>query len=110
MEFLSPKDVLEGRAPRNAQFVDVREDVEYGRLRWSLFANIPLSGIERRFGELDPSRPVVLLCKVGMRSLKAGIFLQRMGFAHVWNVDGGLDAALEEGAPLDGPDSTFPPD
>jgi len=103
MNFLSPGDIIAGNAPDNAQFVDVREHEEYAGLRWPLFVNMPLSDFEQTFGELDMGRPVVLLCKVGMRSLKAGVFLQKMGFESVWNVDGGIDAASDEGAPLEIP-------
>ena len=101
MNFLSPSDILDGNAPTNAQFVDVREPSELDSARWPLFVNIPLSGIERECGKLDKSRPVVVLCQAGMRSLKAGQFLEKQGFAEVWNVDGGIDAASLEGAPIE---------
>jgi rhodanese-related sulfurtransferase len=101
MDFLNPGDIIEGNVPDNAQFIDVREPEEYACVRWPLFANMPLSVFERSLDQLDIHRPVVLLCKVGMRSLKAGIFLQKMGFESVWNVDGGIDAASDEGAPLE---------
>lgn len=101
MNFLSPGDIIAGNVPDNAQFVDVREHEEYAGLRWPLFANMPLSDFERNFDRLDIHRPVVLLCKAGMRSLKAGIFLQKVGFESVWNVDGGIDAASDDGVPLE---------
>lgn len=101
MNFLSPSDILEGKVPENAQYVDVREPAELAGAKWPLFQNLPLSSFEAKFGQLDKSRPVVLICAAGMRSLKAGTFLQNQGYESVWNVDGGMNAAAAEGAPLE---------
>jgi rhodanese-related sulfurtransferase len=101
MNFLSPSDILEGNAPENAQYVDVREPAELAQAKWPLFQNLPLSTFESTFAQLDKNRPVVVICAAGMRSLKAGTFLQNQGFESVWNVDGGMNAAAAEGAPLE---------
>jgi rhodanese-related sulfurtransferase len=101
MNFLSPTDILEGKAPANAQYIDVREPIELTAARWPLFENIPLSGFDQGSKKLDKSRPVVVLCQAGMRSLKAGQYLENQGFGEVWNVDGGINAASAEGAPLE---------
>ena len=100
MNFLSPSDIIEGNAPENAQFVDVREPAELAAAKWSLFRNLPLSSFDSSYSQLDKNRPVVLICAAGMRSLKAATFLQGHGYS-VWNVDGGMNAAAAEGAPLD---------
>jgi rhodanese-related sulfurtransferase len=101
MNFLTPSDILEGKAPQDAQYVDVREPPELAQGRWPLFRNMPLSTFDGSYGELDKNRPVVLICAAGMRSLKAGTFLQNHGFSSIWNVDGGMGAAVADGAPVE---------
>ncbi len=100
MNFLSPSDILEGNAPENAQYVDVREPAELEDAKWSIFQNLPLSSFDKSYSQLDKNRPVVLICAAGMRSLKAATFLKGQGYS-VWNVDGGMNAAGAEGAPLE---------
>ena len=101
MNFLSPSDIVEGNAPENAQFVDVREPAELADAKWSIFQNLPLSSFDKTFSQLDKNRPVVVICAAGMRSLKAATFLQNQGYESVWNVDGGMNAAASEGAPVE---------
>ena len=45
-----------------------------------------------RLHELDPQRPVAVLCHHGGRSMQVAMFLARHGFARVANVAGGIDA------------------
>jgi rhodanese-related sulfurtransferase len=42
--------------------------------------------------ELDRSREIVALCKMGSRSAKAVQMLQKAGFSHVRNLTGGINA------------------
>lgn len=74
----------------SGQLVDVREpyEVDEGTLPGAL--NIPLGQLPDRVGELDPSRPVVLLCRSGGRSGQAAAFLAASGFAEVTNLAGGM--------------------
>ncbi len=53
---------------------------------------IPLGDLQKRVGELDPSKEVVVHCKMGGRSQKAAEFLQQSGFKKVHNLAGGIDA------------------
>ena len=41
---------------------------------------IPLGDLQKRVGELDKSREIVVQCKSGGRSQKAAEFLQQAGF------------------------------
>ncbi len=56
---------------------------------------IPLNDLPKRVGELDPSREVVVHCKLGGRSAKAVDFLKQAGFTRVHNLDGGINAWAE---------------
>jgi len=71
--------------------LDVRDEYEYeisnigGRL-------IPLPELSKRVNELDASRNIVTVCKMGPRGAKAVQFLHNAGFTHVWNLSGGIHA------------------
>lgn len=100
MKHCTPKDLLEGRSPANAQFIDVREPEELAEVAWPMFDSMPMSGLQGTFQELDKNRPVVILCRSGKRSENCGNFLESKGFAEIWNVDGGIIQAEAEGAPV----------
>jgi rhodanese-related sulfurtransferase len=78
-------------AGENLFLLDVREEFEYetsnigGHL-------IPLAELPRRVNELDASRKIVAVCKMGPRGAKAVQFLSKAGFNQVWNLTGGIHA------------------
>jgi len=74
------------------QLVDVRTEPEFLIAAIPGAVNIPLHELHERLGELDPSRPTVLVCKVGRRAYAAALQLQRQGFADVRILDGGMTA------------------
>ena len=53
--------------------------------------NIPLARLRDRLEELDPVRPVVLICAGGARSAIANSVLRSEGFADVSDVLGGAN-------------------
>ncbi len=63
--------------------------------------NIPLPVLAGQLAELDPSRPVAVVCKSGYRSSAASGLLTAAGFGDVINVAGGTDAWREAGLPLE---------
>lgn len=72
------------------QFIDVREPDEVAGGTLPGTTNIPLGDLPARVGELDPARPVVLLCRSGGRSTQAAEFLTASGFGDVVNLAGGM--------------------
>ncbi|HWS97558.1 MAG TPA: molybdopterin-synthase adenylyltransferase MoeB [Candidatus Methylomirabilis sp.] len=78
----------------NLFVLDVREPHEYqicnlgGHL-------IPLNDLPKRVSELDPSKEIVVHCKMGGRSAKAADFLRQSGFTKVHNLAGGITAWAE---------------
>ncbi len=74
----------------NGQLVDVREPDEVAEGSLPGAVNIPLGTLPDRVGELDRSRPVILLCRSGGRSGKAAQFLVDSGFTDVTNLSGGM--------------------
>lgn len=78
----------------NVQTVDVREASEYcsGHIPGSV--NYPWnSGVfQLRYGELQKNRPVLLICRSGVRADRAGRFLDSMGYPLVYVMQGGMVA------------------
>ena len=62
------------------QILDVREPFEAQISRIDGATLIPLGELPKRYTELDPSRDLVVHCKVGGRSAKAVSFLKEHGF------------------------------
>jgi rhodanese-related sulfurtransferase len=46
----------------------------------------------RAHTELDPDRPIVVLCHHGQRSLSVAMWLREQGFDHAQSLAGGIDA------------------
>jgi len=68
-----------------AQVIDVRTPAEFASGHASQSRNIPLDELGGRFQELDPQKWVIVCCASGSRSATARRFLQRHGFAQVFN-------------------------
>ena len=86
-----------GRTPL---LVDVREANEFATIRIPGAALLPLSELQSRYGELPKDRPLLLHCAAGKRSLVAGEFLKRNGYADVTNVGGGIIEWQKAGLPV----------
>ncbi len=76
--------------------VDVRSPQEFAENRIGPAINIPLYEISRLASDSLPNKraPIILFCQSGTRSKKACNILARMGYVHLYNLDGGLDAVL----------------
>ncbi|KAK9817717.1 hypothetical protein WJX72_001141 [[Myrmecia] bisecta] len=88
--------LLDPSDSNEVQFVDVREPEEYSMVSLPNFKLWPLQRIsewaELVTEELDISKPTVVLCHHGMRSMYVSSFLVSRGFQQVSNVSGGIDA------------------
>jgi rhodanese-related sulfurtransferase len=74
------------------QLVDVREPWEHEKCRLERSHLVPMRELPARAGELDPKADTVVICHHGGRSMQAALFLERLGFARVYNLAGGLAA------------------
>lgn len=72
------------------QLVDVREPVEVATGMLPGAVNMPMSSFVERVNELDPERPVVLVCRSGNRSGQVAEYLAGHGFTKVVNLTGGM--------------------
>src|SRR3984957_17662858 len=77
-------------AGKDLFLLDVREPHEFKIAQIGGYL-IPLGDLQKRVGELDKSREIVVQCKSGGRSQKAAEFLQQAGFK-VKNLAGGITA------------------
>jgi sulfur-carrier protein adenylyltransferase/sulfurtransferase len=86
---------LMDRGPR--PFVlDVRNPEEIAICRIAGSTVIPLPELPNRLGELDPSTPMIVHCKSGVRSAKAIAVLQTAGFTGLKNLNGGILAWIKD--------------
>jgi len=83
------------------QLVDVREQAEFAGGRIPGARLLPLGELQSGAAELDPSRPVVCVCRSGKRSAQAVEKLVALGFDQVQQLDGGLTAWEQAGFPLE---------
>lgn len=78
------------QAGEDLQIVDVREPWEHAQGVIDGAILIPLAQVQTRWKELDPARPIEVICHLGSRSARAAAFLARQGL-DVENVDDGMD-------------------
>lgn len=79
--------------------IDVREAVEYAGGHVSGASLLPLSQLAQRAGEVPTDQPVLVLCHLGARSLRAAEYLRGLG-VDARSVAGGTDAWQRSGRPL----------
>jgi molybdopterin/thiamine biosynthesis adenylyltransferase/rhodanese-related sulfurtransferase/molybdopterin converting factor small subunit len=87
---------LKAKLDKKEAFVllDVREPHEYEIAKIPGSKLIPLGELDKRAGELDKSRKLIVHCKMGGRSARAVQFLRAQGF-DATNVAGGIHAWSE---------------
>jgi rhodanese-related sulfurtransferase len=92
--------VRDRAAGKDLQIIDVREPDEYAAGHMPGARLIPLGQLPARTGELDPAKPIVVVCRSGNRSATATEFLLHSGFQDVRNLVGGMIAWAEAGQPV----------
>ncbi len=83
--------------------VDVRspEELKEGSIQGAVL--IPFFSVMRGQHNLDPAKPLILVCAVGGRSYAAGQMLAARGFREVYNLSGGMSAWKRAGLPVEYP-------
>lgn len=81
------------------QVVDVRFPNEWEAGHIDGAVHIPGDYVFDRVDELNPTKPVVTVCRSGSRSAEAAKELASEGF-DVQNLEGGIDAWVAEGLPI----------
>jgi rhodanese-related sulfurtransferase len=94
---------LAGRAGDDQPTVlDVREDWEWEAGHVAGSVHIPLGELGARVGELSADRPIVVVCRSGVRSQMAADAMSEAGWDAA-NLAGGLIAWHAAGLPLEPP-------
>jgi rhodanese-related sulfurtransferase len=72
--------------------LDVRELEEIAIATLPSAIHIPMGDIPSSLKQLDPAREIIVICHHGVRSAQVSVYLSRMGFERVTNLQGGIDA------------------
>lgn len=98
-----PRDVAPAEGQKLVQegalLIDVREPHEYAEIHAEGAQPLPLSEFEARYRELPRDRPLVMICRSGARSARAGQYLLDQGYPEVVNLAGGTLAWTDAGLP-----------
>lgn len=95
MKQMNPTELNEYLSAGNKPvMIDVREQHElmYGMLDGA--KHIPMNSIPGMLNELETHKQdtIVLICRSGKRSAQVGQFMEQMGFSHIINLEGGMNA------------------
>ena len=81
-------------------FLDVRTQTEWNHFHVQGSTLIPLEHLQGRLNELPKDREIVVVCLTGQRSQGGAGILQQAGFKQVTYVNGGLQAWVAAGYPV----------
>lgn len=76
---------------QNYQFIDLRNSNDYKREHLQKFINIPYDSFFEALPSLDKSKPIVLVCYSGARSMQLVKTLNQQGY-HSYSISGGFYA------------------
>lgn len=82
--------------------IDVRTQEEQEKTKIAKALAIPLADLADKLNDLTKykSRPVILVCATGTRSVNGVSILTKAGFEQVFNLEGGLKAWKDAGQPV----------
>jgi rhodanese-related sulfurtransferase len=92
------KEKIDGN---NVQVIDVRTPGEYAGGHVPGAINIPHMSVVARKGELADDKQLVFICQMGQRSALACEFAAAVGFKDLINVEGGTEAWIKAGYPVE---------
>lgn len=95
VKHITPRELQEklgDAAAGKLLLLDVREPWEFQICRLPGSLLMPMQTVPARHTELDPDADTVVICHHGARSMHAAMFLERAGFARLYNLTGGMDA------------------
>ena len=109
IENLSPDQVAAELQSGTATLIDLREENERAKGRIAAAYHAPRGMLEfyadpsspYHREEFDPNSRLILTCASGGRSALAAETLQRMGYSQVAHLDGGLNAWIAQGFPVE---------
>ncbi len=82
--------------------LDVRTPQEYNSGHIPGAKLVPLQYLPYIVGQLNRNQKILVYCRSGSRSLQACLYLSRLGFTNVYNMQGGIIAWKSAGLRLAG--------
>ncbi|WP_225204452.1 rhodanese family protein [Novosphingobium huizhouense] len=98
---LAPADVRNRLASGKAVLIDIRESDEFARVHIAGARSVPLSALEHAHLAIEPGADVIFTCRSGMRTANACDRLAVRVDGPAYVLDGGLDAWMREGLPVE---------
>lgn len=95
------QQTVDARTSGTVQIVDVRESSEWKEGHIPGAIHMPLGDLPRRAAKLDPSRPVITVCRSGNRSMVALDPLREAGITDARSLAGGMKAWQAAGQPVE---------
>ncbi len=98
---VSPEELA--AAARRPRIIDVREPAEFtGELGHVPGAELfPLGTLESSSRDWPRDVPLVVACRSGARSAQAAALLAHLGFREIYNLEGGTQAHVGAGLPVE---------
>lgn len=99
---VSPMEATKLMNHSHAVVLDVREDKELVDGSIVNAIHIPVGDLTKQIKKIEKykEKPIVVICRSGMRSASACNTLRKQGFMHVYNLRGGVMAWKKDGMPL----------
>ena len=94
VETITPKAFAEKlKATKSPQLLDVRtpEEFKSGHINNAINMDWYEDDFAKKAAKYDKSKPVFVYCKAGVRGKKAATKLAELGFAKIYNLEGGID-------------------
>jgi glyoxylase-like metal-dependent hydrolase (beta-lactamase superfamily II)/rhodanese-related sulfurtransferase len=100
---VSPIQLSQAAGLGSLRILDVRTEGEFAALRIGNSFNVPLDRLDpvSMKATIDPTSEIYCVCQTGTRSQLAAELLRRAGFERVVHVDGGTNAWVAAGLPVE---------
>lgn len=101
---LEPKDFLQKLKNSNSILIDVRtpEEFETGHIKNAIDLDYRNAYFSDKIRKLDPSKTYMIYCRSGKRSASTVDSLKNLGFTHLYDLKGGINAWKTENLPVVG--------
>ena len=86
----------------NSQLIDVRTKEEFDSGHINNAVNIPVTDADfsKRIDKLNKQKSVYVYCRSGSRSARATKEMVKLGFTHLYDMEGGIISWKNEGFPI----------
>lgn len=99
---IKPAEVTRLINHENAVVLDVRDDKDFDSGHIVNAVHIPFAFLDGRLDQLEryKGRPIIVVCRNGQQSARAGVLLKNQGFEPVYKLGGGMLAWVNADAPV----------